>query len=210
MSATTKTSQAPVLGVLLANAPSRQICCADKCMKRLKGVPILNYVIDRTQPQVGALILNANGDPTRFPDIDIPVVPDVIEGPPSTPTGILTGMEWAKDNAPDYEWVVTLATDSPFIPTDLINHMLAEVAAKNADMAYIRCGKQAHPEFGIWPVCLADDLHYALVDDGIKGINRWARDYNTLEINYPADPIDRFTDANFIEGLMAVGSDALH
>ena len=209
MPATTKTP-APILGVLLANAPSRKICCADKCMKRLKGVPVLNYVIDRARPQVSQLILNANGDPTRFQDIDCPVVPDVIEGPPSTPTGILTGMEWAKDHIPGCEWIVTLATDSPFIPTDLINHLLTEVAANNADMAYIRCGKQAHPEFGIWPVCLADDLRYALAEDGVKGINRWAKDYQTIEVSYSAELIDPFTDSNFIEGLMAVGSDALH
>jgi len=210
MSTTVTATQAPILGVLLANAPNRHICCADKCLKRLKGIPVLDYVMDRIKPQVSQLILNANGDPTRFNHAHCPVVPDIVEGSPSVLSGILTGMEWAMDNAPDCEWIVTVATDAPLIPNDLIQHMLDEVTQKNADMAYVRCGKQAHPEFGIWPVCLAEDLRYAIEEENLKSINRWIKDYNVLEVNYSAEPIDRFSNANFIEGLMAVDGDVLH
>ena len=91
----------PIVGVLLANSPSRRICCSDKCLKKLMGKPILSYVIERALPQVSHLIINANGDPTRFKNVSLPIIPDAIEEHSSALTGILTGMEWAHDNAPE-------------------------------------------------------------------------------------------------------------
>ena len=76
--------EVPVVGVVMANTPRRNICCADKCMKKLMGKPILSYVIERVSPQVKTLILNANGDPTRFNSLSIPVVPDSIGDQAST------------------------------------------------------------------------------------------------------------------------------
>lgn len=204
-------SKPPVVGLLHTNNSHRAHHCGEKCLKKLMGKPVISYVVERVSPQVSRLVLNANGDPTRFHDVDIPVVPDAIDDLSGPLAGILTGMEWVHENAPDSEWLATFATDSPFIPEDLVLHMLEEIERNHADMAFISCGGRPHPEYGIWPVELAEDLRYALMEENIKRVDKWTQLYDTITVEYPAQPIDRFTLTNFIEGIVDVERNtALH
>ncbi|SVC85813.1 uncharacterized protein METZ01_LOCUS338667, partial [marine metagenome] len=92
----------------------------DKCLQKLCGQTLLSRVINRAKDQVGPMILNANGDPTRFSSYGIPVVPDVVSGFAGPLAGVLTGLEWAAEHVPDCEYVATFATDAPFLPNDLV------------------------------------------------------------------------------------------
>ena len=195
-------SNIPIVGVILANSPNRKICCADKCLKKLMGKTVLEHIIERTAPQVSCLILNANGDPTRFDDLGLPVVPDALDENQSVLNGILTGMEWARQNIKDCEWIATFAADSPFVPRNLADHLLEEIVAHDADMAYVKCGKRAHPEYGLWPVDLAEDLRNALVEDEIRRVDKWTSLFETMVVEYSPDPIDRFTNANLIDAII--------
>ena len=67
----------PIVGVLLAGGLARRMGGGDKPLRTLGGKPILGRVVDCVRPQVHQLILNANGDPARFDQYDLPVVPDV-------------------------------------------------------------------------------------------------------------------------------------
>ena len=55
-----------VAGLLLAGGQSRRMGGGDKTLQLLGGMALLDRVIERLQPQVDALVLNANGDPARF------------------------------------------------------------------------------------------------------------------------------------------------
>jgi molybdopterin-guanine dinucleotide biosynthesis protein A len=124
-----------VVGVLLAGGLARRMGGGDKCMRTLAGRPLLDRLIDAVRPQVGTLILNANGDPARFAAYGLPVVHDVIDGYAGPLAGVLTGLEWAAANAPAAEWVASFATDAPFLPDDLVARLLAAVRDKGAEMA---------------------------------------------------------------------------
>ncbi|HUH85481.1 MAG TPA: NTP transferase domain-containing protein, partial [Stellaceae bacterium] len=50
----------------------------DKCLRLLRGMPILAHIIARARPQVAALALNANGAPARFATFGLPVVADSV------------------------------------------------------------------------------------------------------------------------------------
>src|SRR3546814_6473159 len=69
-----------VVGVLLAGGLSRRMGGGDKCLRELGGQTILARIVDRAGPQVGALVLNANGDPARFAAFGLPVATDAVEG----------------------------------------------------------------------------------------------------------------------------------
>ncbi len=90
-----------VAGVLLAGGLSRRMGGGDKALATLGGTTLLQRVIDRAKPQVAALAINANGDPARFADFGLPVIPDVIDGFAGPLAGVLTGLEWAAAQAPD-------------------------------------------------------------------------------------------------------------
>ena len=65
-----------ILGVILAGGLATRMGGGDKGLLELHGRSILSGVIERLGPQVQAMALNANGDPTRFSDFDLPVIAD--------------------------------------------------------------------------------------------------------------------------------------
>jgi len=197
-------SQPQVLGVLLANTSICRVAHTERCLKKLMGKPVLNHIIEHASPQVSNLILNANGDPTRFHDIDCPIVPDAINDHPGVLSGILTAMEWAHEHMPECEWIASFATSSPLIPETMVKELLAAVKANDADMAYVSCNGRNHPEFGLWPVELAEDLRYALVEDDITRIEKWCALYKPHVCPYTAKPIDPFSNTNLIDGIIGI------
>ena len=148
----------PVAGVLLAGGLARRMGGGDKCLRQLAGETLLARVIARAAPQVGPLILNANGDPARFAPYDLPVVADVVEGYAGPLAGILTALEWAAENAPHHPLVASFATDAPFLPRDLVQTMVEARDLAGADLACAASGGRAHPVFGLWPVELRAGL----------------------------------------------------
>ena len=89
-----------VVGLLLAGGLSRRMGGGDKTLRLLAGRPILDHILDRVRPQVGALVLNANGDPARFAAYGLPVVPDVLPDYAGPLAGVLTGLDWAAEHVP--------------------------------------------------------------------------------------------------------------
>jgi molybdopterin-guanine dinucleotide biosynthesis protein A len=192
---------AEVAGVILAGGLSRRMGGGDKCLRALGGKPILAHIIERIRPQVGALVLNANGDPARFASFGLPVAGDVVEGFAGPLAGVLTGMEWAARHAPACRFLASFASDAPFVPRDLVARLLAAVAAQGADLACASSGGQAHPVFGLWRVDLAQALRRAVVEEQLFKVDRWTARYKLVQVEFPAVPIDPFFNANRPEDL---------
>ena len=185
-----------VAGVLLAGGLARRMGGGDKCLRPLAGETLLARVIARAAPQVGPLILNANGDPARFAPYGLPVVADVVEGHAGPLAGILTALDWAAENAPHHPLVASFATDAPFLPRDLVATMVEARDLAGADLACAASGGRAHPVFGLWPVELRADLRDALVEQGERKIDRWTASHRLVEVAFPCDPVDPFFNAN--------------
>lgn len=194
-------ARSSVVGVLLAGGRATRMGGGDKCLRALGGRPILARVIERARPQVADLVLNANGDPARFAAFGLPVVPDVVEGFAGPLAGVLSGMEWARANRPECSWIVTIATDTPFFPADLVACLLEAIALETADMACAASGGRAHPVFGLWPVRVADDLRRAMVEENIRKVDVWTARFRLAQVDFPPHPIDPFFNTNRPEDL---------
>lgn len=192
---------ADIAGVLLAGGLSRRMGGGDKALRKLGGKTILERVVARAQPQVAALMLNANGDPARFAAYGLPVRADLVQGYAGPLAGILTGMVWAQETRPGCRWLASFACDAPFLPTDLVRRLLAAVERKEADMACAKSGGQTHPVFGLWPVGLQDALRGALVEEEIRKVDAWTARYRLVEVEFACDPIDPFFNTNRPEDL---------
>ncbi len=185
-----------VAGVLLAGGLSRRMGGGDKALRTLGGETILARVIARARPQVGALALNANGDPARFAAYGLPVVADVVGGFAGPLAGVLTGLEWARREAPECPWVASFATDAPFVPGDLIARLMRAVERDGADMACAASAGRHHPVFGLWPVRLAGNLRRALADEGVRKVDAWTARYRLAVAEFAIDRVDPFFNAN--------------
>jgi len=192
-----------ILGLLLAGGQARRMGGGDKCLRELANKPILAHVIEKVRPQVETLVLNANGDPDRFDAFDLPVVADVIDGFAGPLAGVLTGMEWALAHRPGCPWIVTIATDTPFLPSDLVPSMLAAIKRDGAELAVATSGGRNHPVFGLWPVQLAASLRRAMINEDIRKVDRFTARYHLAEVAFPIEPFDPFFNTNRPEDLEA-------
>src|ERR1700722_1123480 len=134
-----------IIGVLLAGGLARRMGGGDKPLRRIAGRPLLDRVIERLRPQVAGLVLNANGDPARFAAYGLPVVADSVPDFAGPLAGILAGLGWTAANRPDCPMIVSVATDAPFLPTDLVARMAEAIAAEGADMACAASGGGGDP-----------------------------------------------------------------
>ena len=185
-----------ILGLVLAGGLARRMGGGDKARIRIGGKTILERVLARLAPQCGSMILNANGDPARFGDTGLPVVPDTVPGFAGPLAGILAGLDWAAANAPQVTDVVSVPGDCPFLPPDLIPRL--EQARKAADLplACARSGDWRHPVIGLWPVGLRGDLRTALVEEDLRKIEAWTARHGVAIADWPAVPFDPFFNVN--------------
>lgn len=185
-----------VLGIILAGGQARRLGGGDKALKELAGRPLLAHAVERLAPQVSQTVVNANGNPARFDSFGLPVAGDTVEGFIGPLAGVLAGMEWAAENAPECPWIVTCATDAPFFPIDLVAQLQMAVDSAGADMACAESNGRTHPVFGLWPVELRAELRHALVHKEIRKVDRWTADYGLITVDFPALIIDPFFNIN--------------
>ncbi|MHC2252839.1 molybdenum cofactor guanylyltransferase MobA [Bradyrhizobium embrapense] len=188
-------------GVLLAGGLARRMGGGDKPMRMIAGRTILQRVIDRLAPQCSGLIINANGDPARFAAFGLPVVADDVADFPGPLAGILAALDWTAANRPDAKWVLSAAGDCPFLPRDLVARLEQARAAENAELAVASSGGQVHPVIGLWSVRLRGELRHALVEEDVRRIDRWTARYPLATVEWPAEPLDPFFNANTVEDI---------
>jgi molybdenum cofactor guanylyltransferase len=189
-----------IAGVLLAGGQSQRMGGGDKNLRLLGGKPVLAHVIERAKPQVDALVLNANGDPQRFASFGLPVIADSVTGFAGPLAGVLAGLDWAAKNLPEAELVASFATDAPFFPRDLVSRLAVALEEGGFDLACAQSNGQAHPVFGLWPVSLREALREALAG-GMRKVDRWTERYKLVEVEFLAEPVDPFFNANRPEDL---------
>ncbi|TRD20713.1 molybdenum cofactor guanylyltransferase MobA [Palleronia caenipelagi] len=194
---------APV-GVILAGGRATRMGGGDKGRLMLGNRSILDRVTERFAPQVADLALSANGDPARFADLRLTVLPDPVEGHPGPLAGVLAGLDWAAHRCATH--LVTAAADTPFLPPDLVPQLLwaAERDGQPIALAATRDPESGrlfrHPTFGLWPVELRDDLRAALLE-GVRKVVLWTDRHGTALAEFPTTPFDPFFNLNRPEDL---------
>lgn len=184
------------LGVILAGGRATRMGGGDKGLRHLGDRRLIDHVIARLGPQCAGLALNANGDPARFAEFGLPVLPDTLPDHPGPLAGVLAGLDWAASEGADA--IVTAAADTPFFPTDLAPRLKAAAGASGLALAASRGADGTlwrHPTFGLWPVALRDDLRAAL-EDGLRKIVVWTDRHSAGIAEFPAVPHDPFFNVN--------------
>jgi molybdopterin-guanine dinucleotide biosynthesis protein A len=171
-----------VIGLLLAGGRSSRMGGGDKCLRLLDGKPIIARIIERLKPQVCGILINANGDSSRFASYGLPVVADRIAGFSGPLAGIHAGLGWIKANCPATTHAVTVATDTPFFPLDLARRFLDE-QRQGAPLLVARSDEGVHPVIGLWPVTLASAIEDFLKGDKRK-VGRFAEEQGAVEVYF--------------------------
>lgn len=173
----------PVAGILLAGGRSSRMGGGDKCLRQLGGRPILARIVERLRPQVSIMVINANGEPSRFAAFDLPIAADSVTGFAGPLAGVHAGLEWVRANCPGIPHAVTLATDTPFFPLDLVRRFLSE-QGDHPKLLVARSNVGTHPVVGLWPVDLAPALAASL-KAGERKAGKWVAEHGAVEVFFP-------------------------
>ena len=192
-------------GLVLAGGLSRRMGGSAKGLQLLAGQSMIARVIGRFAPQVDPLAINANSDPGPYLQFGVPVLPDTISGHLGPLAGVLTGLEWAA-TLPNVTHIVSAATDTPFLPLDLVERFSALAGPERIVLA--RSGGNRHPVFGLWPVVLRQDLADWLATSDTMKVLAWTNRHDLAFCDFEAGKDgapDPFFNANTPEELAEAG-----
>jgi len=186
----------PTLGLVLAGGLARRMGGGDKARIEIGGVSIIDRVLATLSAQCAGIIINANGDPKRFADTGLTVVPDTVPDFAGPLAGILAGLDWLAKQKNGVEWILSVPGDCPFLPNDLVARLHAARVAAGVPLACAHSGEWRHPVVGLWPLTLREDLRHALVADGLRKIEIWTARHGVAIADWPAEPVDPFFNVN--------------
>lgn len=159
--------------VILAGGRSSRMGGGDKCLLPLGGKPMIAHILDAVTPQAADILINTNSDPAPFLKYGQPVLPDAVPGFQGPLAGILTGMLWSRKRHSRQVHLLTVASDVPFLPDDLVARLARSLHDQRADIAIARSPDGTHPTIGLWPVDLAERLEHDLMEGSVRSVHQW-------------------------------------
>jgi molybdenum cofactor guanylyltransferase len=189
--------------VILAGGQARRMKGADKAMVTLAGKPLLQHVIDRLGPQVDDLLINANGDPSRFAEFGCDVIADEMPDFPGPLAGILAGLQWTREMRPDADWLVSCSCDCPFLPSDLVSRLVTAAKQADAPIAIAASGLRHHPVIAAWRADLPLDSEDVLAVRGLRKVDDLIDSFENVRVEFATKPMDPFFNINTPEDLVS-------
>jgi molybdopterin-guanine dinucleotide biosynthesis protein A len=190
-----------VVGIILAGGLAKRMGGGDKCLLPLAGKTLLQRTVERARPQVGSLLLNANGSSLRFARTRLPVIADIFPGHLGPLAGVHAGLSWMRSENSDAEWLASFASDSPFFPKDLVAGLFAAVTNQHALLAVARSQDRTHPIFALWHVSLLGKIAQQLQTGKVPRLQDWINQQRRVEVNFAAEGYDPFFNINVPQDL---------
>ena len=196
--------------MILAGGRASRMHNLDKGLQQLNRKTLVEHVIDRIQPQVSALTINANRNLEHYRQFGLPVWPDAdlpesigeheFKGPLA---GLETGLLHCKT-----DYLLIVPCDSPFVPTDLAYRLFSGLHDANVDIALTYTGTKAKPTlqpvFSLIKVSLLPQLKQYLGSGGRK-MASWYGNAAAVNVFFPDE--SAFMNINTLAELRACSAE---
>jgi len=173
-----------VTGVILAGGRGSRMGGVDKGLQNHRGLPLAMHALMRLQPQVDAMLINANRNLGAYEALGAPVYPDSTPDFAGPLAGVLVGLEQCQT-----PWMVTVPCDTPAFPLDLVEHLARTADEQQADVAYAVTvepdgREQSHPVFCLLRSDLMESL-VAFMHGGGRKIDAWFAQHKAVGVRFP-------------------------
>lgn len=186
-----------ITGLVLAGGRGSRMGGVDKGLQNLNGLPMALHALMRLQPQVGAVLINANRNLAAYESFGVPVWPDALPDFPGPLAGFMAGLEHCETS-----WLVTVPCDTPRFPDDLVARLAAAADEAGADVAMPITEEdgrpQVQPVFCLMKASLLESL-VRFTSEGGRKIDRWTAQHRCVEV--PFDDAEAFFNANTLADL---------
>ncbi len=197
-----------ITGVILAGGLAKRMGGGDKCLLPLGGRTLLQRSIERAQPQVSELILNANGNSLRFARSRLPVIADLFANFPGPLAGIHAALTFMDERNPNNEWLASFACDTPFFPRDMVQQLLA--AAGDSQLVVARSNGRVHPIFALWHASMLGKVEHRLQKGDTPRLQEWVEDFAPVYVDFSATGHDPFFNINTPQDLYSAEAQLVH
>ena len=191
-------SENNILGVILAGGKSKRFG-EDKTIAKLGNKTLLDHTISKIEKNFKEILVIENKEKVIRDKKNVFSTKDIIEGQLGPLVGVLSAMEWIKNNKKNYNWVATFPCDTPFFNENLIDKIKNCPESSSKKLFFLKSGSRRHNIFGLWSLDLKDAL-YKDLKNGYRKVEEWAdkigpeiieindeKDYNFLNINTKED-----------------------
>jgi len=165
----------------------------DKALRDLRGLPLIEWVIGAIMPQGTEILISANDNQAALSDFGYPVISDYLPGY----AGPLAGLQAAMHHASG-EWVASVPCDTPFLPDDLIERLLAAADAAEASVAVVNGRRQ--PAIALYRRSVLPKLN-AYLESGERKVSAWLDMLQVSEAVF--EDAEAFVNINSFEELDA-------
>ena len=197
-----------ITGVILAGGLAKRMGGGDKCLLPLGGKTLLQRSIERAQPQVSELILNANGNSLRFARSRLPVIADLFANFPGPLAGIHAALTFMDERNPNNEWLASFACDTPFFPRDMVHQLLA--AAGDSRLVVARSNGRVHPIFALWHASMLGKVEQRLQKGDAPRLQEWIEDFAPVYVDFSSASYDPFFNINTPQDLYSAEAQLIH
>ena len=187
----TQISQQDITAVILAGGKGRRLEGQDKGLVYYKGKPLIEHVLNRIEPQVKTVIINANRNIETYRNYGYPVINDEL----SDFQGPLAGFSAAMKVA-GTPYIVTLPCDGPLLADDLVTRFIKALksATKPDTLVVAHDGTRHQPVYTLLPVITLDSLQRFLAR-GDRKIDLWFQSHPVIYANFSDKP-ESFSNIN--------------
>ena len=197
-----------ITGVILAGGLAKRMGGGDKCLLPLGGKTLLQRSIERAQPQVSELILNANGNSLRFARSRLPVIADLFANFPGPLAGIHAALTFMDERNPNNEWLASFACDTPFFPRDMVQQLLA--TAGDSRLVVARSNGRVHPIFALWHASMLGKVEQRLQKGDAPRLQEWIEDFAPVYVDFSSASYDPFFNINTPQDLYSAEAQLIH
>lgn len=170
---------AHITGLILAGGQARRLDGQDKGLIRLGNKYLIEYVIERLQPQLGELLINANRNPEHYRQFGYPIVADTLPDFAGPLAGLVAGLQNMEN-----EWLLSVPCDNPWLPTTLVEQLVQAVTAQHCLLAVARCAGQLQPVYCLLHQSLQPSLT-AYLASGQHKVQAWVRQQPHCVVDFP-------------------------
>ena len=151
--------------------------------------------------QVDEILINANRGLEQYRTFGYRVLQDEVAEFLGPLAGFSLGLQHAK-----HEYLLTVPCDSPLLPHDLAQRLMAGLHEKNADVAVASSDDSVHPVFCLCRKSVLPSLTEYL-EQGERRVSAWQKNQKYIEVDFSNSAIglnEAFTNVNTFEDLRAL------